>query len=410
MEKNKLIIGGVIVVVIVVAGIFMTFENATIETLNRINIEFGKADIEMSASWNAINKGDYEIAKIKTYNAHSYIKRAFQYYLDVKTRLTEPERVAWRTSFELRRADFDLTISTIHWYVEIDEFGKIPKERFLTEFELFIRRTEELSNAWERYITKLEFVQRTQPDLGITDAKISIEREWHAMIETSAKESRITLSELRDLMPEYISIDDRVISPIIVIPPVSEEIIPSDLARFFDGFDVDRNREIDLGEAQDFFYWAEKNVVYRWDDEKAYLEPDFFPGFPVGDRRPGPEYWQTPHTTWIERAGDCEDTAILQLAFYNHFGIRAYLAGVNAKGGEIDHAITIVAIGGTPEEFANLLGNLVYYEIDGIYFMLVDNAYSDAFGYLSGGLKKGTFDIFERYTLEGALEEAARRR
>jgi hypothetical protein len=90
--------------------------------------------------------------------------------------------------------------------------------------------------------------------------------------------------------------------------------------------------------------------------------------------------------------GDCEDMAILQVAFYNHFGISAYMATVSTESnGVLDHAIAVVLMGGSPEEVANLLGDLIYYDIDGEYYMLVDNAYSDVFGYLSHGLEEGAF-------------------
>jgi hypothetical protein len=80
------------------------------------------------------------------------------------------------------------------------------------------------------------------------------------------------------------------------------------------------------------------------------------------------------------------------------------MAVVNAEGREIDHAIAIVAMGGTPEEFADMLGGLVYYELEGGYYMLVDNAYSDAFGFLCGGLREGQFIITYTFTLDEVVE------
>jgi hypothetical protein len=127
------------------------------------------------------------------------------------------------------------------------------------------------------------------------------------MFKEFAKEDHIFFDELKIAMIDYIPIDDRVIPSVIVIPQISEDIVPSDLAAFFDEFDIDGNGELDLGESQDFFYWVEDNVVYRFDDENQQ-NPG---GFPVGDGRPGPEYWQTPYETWVEKAGDCEDMAII---------------------------------------------------------------------------------------------------
>jgi hypothetical protein len=74
------------------------------------------------------------------------------------------------------------------------------------------------------------------------------------MFEEFAKEDHIFFDELKIAMIDYISIDDRVIPSVIDIPQISENIVPSDLAAFFDEFDIDRNGELDLGESQDFFY------------------------------------------------------------------------------------------------------------------------------------------------------------
>lgn len=96
--------------------------------------------------------------------------------------------------------------------------------------------------------------------------------------------------------------------------------------------------------------------------------------------------------------------ATLEQAFYAHFGIAAYMIGVNTVAKDaVDHAATIVLISGTVDDYQSTLGNLVYYDYSdggndvygksipkGVY-MLVDNAYSDAFGYLSGGLEEGAF-------------------
>ncbi len=112
----------------------------------------------------------------------------------------------------------------------------------------------------------------------------------------------------------------------------------------------------------------------------------------MGDRRPGGDFWQSPYETYIERVGDCEDMAILNVAFFNHWGIRAYVMTVSTRpNGELDHAIAVVWMGGSPEEFINFLGDLVYYELENGYFMLVDNAYSDVFGFLQHGLGECEF-------------------
>ncbi|MDI6883622.1 MAG: transglutaminase-like domain-containing protein [Hadesarchaea archaeon] len=192
----------------------------------------------------------------------------------------------------------------------------------------------------------------------------------------------------------------------IFAQPTMQEMVPPALAAFFDTFDQDNSKGINFAESQAFFNWCKANIPYRYDDENA-ANP--VPGSPVGDGRPGKEYWQKPIETYNERAGDCEDMAILSAAFYRYYNIMAYIATVNAEGAEVDHAVCIVKIGATPQEAAEYLGGLVYYELEGSYYMLVDVAYSNQFG-LAGSnpgeasqlLEQGKFVIQDRITLEAA--------
>ncbi|NSW84395.1 MAG: hypothetical protein HPY90_14235 [Syntrophothermus sp.] len=187
----------------------------------------------------------------------------------------------------------------------------------------------------------------------------------------------------------------------------TSDLIPSDLAAFFQAFDFDNSGDVDFEEIVSFYYWVEENIAYRYDDEEE-LNPQ--PDCLVGDGRPGDDYRQKPYETWREGAGDCEDMATFEAAFYNYWGIGAYVALVNAEDpGLPDHACCIVLMGGTPEEYAEYLGDLVHWDLSceeempltyqgeeippGCY-MLIDNAYSDDFGYLSYGLEEGQFSIY----------------
>lgn len=180
-------------------------------------------------------------------------------------------------------------------------------------------------------------------------------------------------------------------------PMVCRSIVPVDLAMFFDKFDEDKNKKIDIREAQSFFYWMEANISYRWDDE---FDPDARFGDLIGDGRSGEQYWQTPHETWHERAGDCEDMATLQSAFFTHFGISSYVGLVNVKGSAVDHAVAIVLIGDSLQSAMNFLGGLTYYDLDGGYYLVVDNAYSNIFGDICGGLEREQFKLHYKYALD----------
>lgn len=191
--------------------------------------------------------------------------------------------------------------------------------------------------------------------------------------------------------------------------PTMEEMVPPTLAAFFDTFDQNYDNAVDIAEAQTFFNWCKANIQYRYDDEQ---QPNPVPGITVGDDRPGKEYWQKPIETYNERMGDCEDMAILSAAFYRYHDILAYVAAVNAEGEQADHAVCLVKIGTNPQEAVDYLGGIVYYELEGGYFMLVDVAYSNQLG-LAGSNLGGTTQLLEegRFVIQDllTLEEAYKR-
>lgn len=189
-------------------------------------------------------------------------------------------------------------------------------------------------------------------------------------------------------------------------------LVPDVVAKFFDQFDFNNDGVLSIGEGEDFYYWVEDNIQYRYDDEQETNAP---PGSLIGDDRDGPDYRQTPLETLEEGAGDCEDTATLEVAFYTYWGIQVFVAGVNADDPQyIDHAVAIVQIDDSLQDFVNLLGDLMYWEfksgeeirawkietIPAGFYMLVDNAYSDDFGYLTDGIKEDRFNILDLVSLE----------
>jgi len=342
--------------------------------------------------------------------------------------LTETERVKYKAILEIYDCSWIISRRMINLIeasarLELKEIIDVEDAfSVLPEMEILARSSWELARGLEKLLDKIEFAIRIHPpvkewfdlrvrewNLGIAnmDEYVNMLEDLIIRLDEIATQLETTILDTIDFFGiEYIPVKERNIPKIVEMPPVPPEIVPPDLAAFFDEFDIDRDGAIDLGEAEGFFYWVEANIVYRYDDE---FEQTPIPGAPVGDGRAGPDYWQTPYETWAERAGDCEDMAILHVAFYNYFGISAYVATVSTKpNGVLDHAIAIVLIASAPEEFADLLGGIVYYDLDGQYYMLVDSAYSDVFGYLHHGLERGAF-IMKPY-IEGksifTLEEA----
>jgi len=186
--------------------------------------------------------------------------------------------------------------------------------------------------------------------------------------------------------------------------PTTQELVPPILARFFDGFDLNRNDRLEVQESEIFFKWVEENIIYRFDNESAVLNFDILSNAAIGDGRHGTEYWQTPYETKTEGFGDCEDMAILQMAFHSNFNISSKMGLVaTIIPGEINHAIAIVKISDNVEDFIEVLGDIKYFEINGDFYMLVDNAYSNEFGTLGREPIKDTFKIYTTYLLEEAV-------
>ena len=170
---------------------------------------------------------------------------------------------------------------------------------------------------------------------------------------------------------------------------IRARLIPRELEELFLTFDSDGDRELDWTEAGAFYYWVEEYISYRYDDEHdpeglGRLEAGAITQAELGDGRQGDDYWQKPMETVAEGYGDCEDMAILYLAFYRYWNVESYLAIVDADGDSvIDHAICIVWFSEEAlEELVEDYGITNFYDFEGKKFVIVDSAYSDAFGFI----------------------------
>lgn len=201
---------------------------------------------------------------------------------------------------------------------------------------------------------------------------------------------------------------------IIILPlfiqPSMQEMVPPTLAAFYDTFDQNNDNMIEIVEAESFYNWCKANIHYRYDDEQ---EASPAPGIPVGDGRPGNEYWQKPIETYNERMGDCEDMAIFSTAFFRYHGVSAYIVLVNAEGEEADHAICAVNIGTDIQEIRRYLGGIVYYERDDGYYLVVDVAYSNRLGHIGSNpiemshlIEENKFIAQDWITLEEAYKRS----
>jgi hypothetical protein len=168
-----------------------------------------------------------------------------------------------------------------------------------------------------------------------------------------------------------------------------QEIITPELQTVFNPYDTDGNHTMDWKEGMNFYNWVESAITYRYDDENdeqgiQALYSGWITDEQLGDGRSGVDYWQKPAETYADRYGDCEDMAILELALYTYYNMTAYMGLVDVDGdGNIDHAICIVAFSEAAfQELVDQQGVVDYYELDGTKFVIVDNAYSDAYGFV----------------------------
>ncbi len=381
--------------------------------------EFTGAALQILEGYDALTKRQYGVARRKS--------------LDVKDTLQRIEALLSRNSNVFSEEELDDILKTIQVFQsestliyktatlkegsdklmsEIEEAEDVGP--LLPRLELLSRGHKENSEDWRQYGVFLDSIKGTTTLWPIEQKDVDTALQIAQIQMSFAEVLDENLETLKGAVPDYHPLEERVI-PTPTAPVEERTVISSELEGFFESFDMDGDNKLSIGEAQEFYYWVENNVQYRYDSEE---ETRPIVGTLAGDGRPGPDFRQRPDETYSERAGDCEDMATLEQAFYRYYGIDAYVAGVNAEEPDVlDHATAIVWIADKTDLFRETLGDLVYYEIGegasdiygdpmrpGVY-MLVDNAYSGAMGYLSGGITPGTFRVHCAIPLERGYED-----
>jgi hypothetical protein len=385
-------------------------ENPTLNT-DAVWLKITEAVVKINEGVEEFATGSYPDTSRNAYDAKSLLAEARNELQDVRRLLSLDEVELLQDTIQYQDDLATLLISSsevLQEGIDIDSDIQMAdtEDEIISELprlELYVRSLDELGDDWIDYSEKTGAIGSKYPDLGISHEYQYTLRYFGSTLHESAHEWELYAKDLEDLYAadDYVPVDD------IEIPMseenVSSHLITDEMAVLFEEFDINRDGELDIGEGQEFFYWVENNIEYRYDDEYE-LEP--IAGSIIGDGRDGPDYRQTPMETLREALADCEDMATLEVAFYNYFGVEAYVVGVNADSANVlDHAATVVRIADDVETFQETLGEIVYYEFDegttdiygyeitpGVY-MLVDNAYSDAYGYLSNGLEPDTFFV-----------------
>jgi len=185
----------------------------------------------------------------------------------------------------------------------------------------------------------------------------------------------------------------------------------------FSAFDVNNDGFLDLNEMKIAYDTLTSIITYRYDDEN---EINHEPRTIVGDGRPGPDYFQTPEETLKERAGDCEDFAILFASLLNYYGYIAFVGDIDCDGdSEVDHATCLLyapestadaifelglsdvvdVFETSPEEIAQKLHCESFDNFDWV-LIPIDGTYSEHFGYIPGAEIESEYFLVDFYTVK----------
>lgn len=379
---------------------------------------FRDARLDVVAGQTALEEGRFDDAQRRALSARDTLARAYPPIRHGDPRLSAELRDGLDMLYRSADREAQALLAEAEWRRGLFRFGEAlqnassdaDRVELVYSLERSLDHGPRTAEAYEAVADAIETAIAAHPllaepggyDAGLADAYRDRGRtvqDLHAGWETAVEEARTELEE------EYRAPEER------VVPGRGSSETPytysEELLTHFESFDANGDGQLDIVEAETFYTWVEENIDYRYDDEDT---PDPFPGLAVGDGRPGIHYQQTPDETFREGAGDCEDQNTLEVAFYNHWNITAYQALVNAETDVgIDHAIAIVYAGETLEDLEELLGRYHYYRFEednhwGIqagYYFIVDNTYSDDFGWISGGIEPGKFEIRDVQSLGG---------
>ncbi len=375
------------------------------ERLDKLVSLLEESDRLVDESMSELADGEYDKARYGALNARKLMNDAREIFDEIEPYLSQDDAYFLSTFIEYNTRWALISYKTAN-IMELydalqDQILDEDPEVALPKVELLERGYRENAGDWEELAVFLQKNMKFMKRAGFGEKEVEV---IFGLAETTYDFADI-LRDYRDTLESKVG-DYQPVAEREIRSETAEqksELIPEEVADFFDTFDMDGNGRLSIGEAQEFFFWVENNIEYRYDDENA---ENPIVGYRIGDGREGGDYRQTPLETLTERAGDCEDMATLEAAFYKYYGIETYIVGLDAKNpGLVDHAAAIVKISDDKEAFEKFLGGLLYYEIGtevrdvygnpvtpGVY-MIVDNTYSGALGYISGGTEPGTFTI-----------------
>lgn len=422
-RKRNVAIVLVIVAVVLLAGLFAAIANLGQQqaSFSAVNKELYETSANLTRSVELFDASDLDGSEAAILGAQENLAEAYAAYNANTALIADKDRSAFLDSLVLNRdlaQAFLDRVRLFRQFVELnDQYANATAadlQSFYPEWEILGEGLDHIADEFEEVSNQMIAILRDRPAssqyIGLTiDTAVAYRDAAHDL--RGAAKDILTVIQREADDGNYQPVKQRDFSPVVGPAPESEFFTP-EVKALFARFDEDKNQKITLGEAQAFYEWVEQWVIYRYDDED---KQNPYPGLDVGDGRPGPDYQQTPHETITERRGDCEDMNGLEVAFYSYWGISAFQALVNAESapGTVDHAIAIVYVGDSKDNATARVGRLDTYRFEAGndwnvpagYYMIVDNAYSDAFGYISGGIEAGTFQIMMVRSLGGVFDQ-----
>ncbi|MEZ0371389.1 MAG: hypothetical protein ACAI44_20010, partial [Candidatus Sericytochromatia bacterium] len=128
------------------------------------------------------------------------------------------------------------------------------------------RALRELAATWDSCAAQLESVAQKYPSAGFTSEHSAPYHQLGQTYRDLAATYHNLAADIRSKAPAGDLPSFRSFEPPPQTSPQSPTLKP-EAANLFGRFDTDHDGKISLGEGENFYYWVEKNVKYRYDDE-----------------------------------------------------------------------------------------------------------------------------------------------
>lgn len=250
-------------------------------------------------------------------------------------------------------------------------------ERGILESEVYLRTTT----------VKLKNILGVHPEM----TEYGLTEEFRGALENLTPwylDSRADFQErfvaILSSFPDYKSFNLRELSAAGDVAPI---YLNSNVVRFFNALDRDKNGTLSFEEVQNLFYWSKWKIEYRADGRDKIMEI-------LSD----PTYWSTPSPERIKIVANDEELSSLYATFLNYYQVRAHAVFLTSNSKAQNHFVCIIKISDSLSEFRAKVGDLLFFKINGEFgipggYYLILDPLSDAPFYMSEGKNPSEFNI-----------------